>query len=103
MPHLQNVGMFENRFRGQGIDVTAAALACVVHQNINATPSGRHFRHERLDAFAVGHVHSPGNDCLGVFGKQFTRFADGCLAAGADRDPCPFSGECPSNGQADAP
>src|ERR1700728_3847834 len=37
--HLQSIGMLENLFGLQGIDVAASPLAGIVHQDIDATPS----------------------------------------------------------------
>ncbi|MNP46429.1 hypothetical protein D3C76_1404260 [compost metagenome] len=103
MPHLQDIGMFEYGFRCQRIDIATTTLPCVVHQYVNATPGGRHFSHECINAIGIGHVNRPGNHRLGVFCEQFTCFADGCLTACTDCNPCPFSCERPGNGQAYAP
>ncbi|MNY50151.1 hypothetical protein D3C86_1856360 [compost metagenome] len=76
MPHLQNVGMFEDDFRSEGVEVAATALTGVVHQHIDPAPRVCNFSNKRLDPLTVRHVDSPGNHRLGVFRKLRADFPD---------------------------
>jgi hypothetical protein len=56
MPHLQNVGVFEDLFGRQRFEVAAAPLAGIVDQHVDAAPDLRHLFHELFNAFGIGHV-----------------------------------------------
>ncbi|MNN55472.1 hypothetical protein D3C81_1703490 [compost metagenome] len=103
MSHLQDVGMFEDGLRGQGIEIAAASLTRIVDQHIDTAPGVCNFCDKSLDSLTVGHVNRTGNHRLGVFLELHTDFADGCLTAGANRYPGPFSRESPGYCQANAP
>ncbi|MNY33621.1 hypothetical protein D3C86_1679060 [compost metagenome] len=77
MPHLQDIGVFENGFRRQGVEIAATTLTCVVHQHVDPAPGVCNFSHERLDPVTVGDVDNPGNDRLGMLRELFCGFAHG--------------------------
>ncbi len=101
--HLQDIGVLQNHFWSQCLEIAATSLAGVVDQHIDAAPSRRHLSDESLDPFAVGHVHRPGDHCLSLFCQLSAGQINRLFTACTDRDASALSSKGASDGQANPP
>src|SRR5690606_1755131 len=103
MPHLQNIGMFENRLRCKGIDIAAATLAGIVHQYIHAAPAFGYFINEAPHSLCVDYIDGACNHASGLASKLATSCSYGFQRSRTDCNASAFGGKGTCDGQADAP
>ncbi|MNN49525.1 hypothetical protein D3C81_1640530 [compost metagenome] len=90
MPHLQDVGVFQNILGRQRFQIAALALACIVDQYVYATPCLDHIFDERLHASCIGHIYGTCDDGLCGRFQSLAGCRDSLLATGANRNPRAF-------------
>lgn len=94
MVYLQNVGMFENVFWCQGVQVFVFVLVCVVDQYVYVFLVCGDFGDEGFYFFGVGDIDGMGDDGLGGCFQFLIGCDYGFFVMGVDGYLCVFGCEC---------